>query len=936
MLTLGAIAFAHPWLLAALVVLPALWWLLRITPPSPRHVRFPAVRLLLGLLQREETSTRTPPWLIFLRLLLAELIILALAEPILNPLAGPTGTGPLLLAIDNGWAAARDWPARARAIAALLDGAEREARPVMLLATAAPASGDRIRPSDLLPASEARRPASALQPQPWPVDLATARAALESVRFHEPASVVWLTDGIQEPDAAAFAQRLQRLGPLIAMADGPEALPHLLLPPARQGAELAFEVVRAAAEGDERLALRALDEQGHPIIEAPLVLPAGKTRGDARLALPVELRNEVARVDILGERSAASTVLLDERWRRRPVGIVAASTDQPEPLLGGSFYLDKALAPYSEVRQGSLNRLLSQALAVLVVTDKAPMPPAARDEIARWIERGGTMLRFAGPRLADAGDELVPVRLRKGAREMGGAMSWSQPAPLAPFDAQSPFAGLEVPRDVAIKRQVLAEPSLDLDGKTWARLADGTPLVTAAKSGKGWLVLVHTTADPDWSNLPLSGLFVEMLQRIVGLSQGVATGRERASLPPFRTLNGFGEFVPPSAAASALSADDLGHPVIGPRHPPGYYGTAQARRALNLTTVVSAVAPLGELPAGVERRLYGGSRERDLKPWLLGAALSLAFIDLLIALWLRGLLAGRRVRRAASGVAVMLAALLIASAPAAAQASSGAQQAQPRIVAPAAAEPSNATAPRGTAPPASGEDVFALEATRSTRLAYVITGDPQLDATSKAGLLGLTLVLTERTAVDAGSPMAVDLEKDELAFFPLLYWPIPDNMPALTPQAIEKVAEFMRNGGQIMFDTREPDRDAPSWTVLRQLLAALDAPPLAPLPEDHVLGRSFYLLHEFPGLLTGSTIWVERSEGNLNDGVSSLVIGGNDWAAAWAVDEAGRPLQPAVPGGERQREMAYRFGVNLVMYALTGNYKADQVHLPAILERLGL
>jgi hypothetical protein len=80
---------------------------------------------------------------------------------------------------------------------------------------------------------------------------------------------------------------------------------------------------------------------------------------------------------------------------------------------------------------------------------------------------------------------------------------------------------------------------------------------------------------------------------------------------------------------------------------------------------------------------------------------------------------------------------------------------------------------------------------------------------------------------------------------------------------------------------------------------------------------------------------VERHAGGINDGVSGYVIGGHDWAAAWAVDDLGQPIAAVVPGGEHQREMALRFGVNLVMYTLTGNYKADQVHVPAILERLG-
>ena len=106
-------------------------------------------------------------------------------------------------------------------------------------------------------------------------------------------------------------------------------------------------------------------------------------------------------------------------------------------------------------------------------------------------------------------------------------------------------------------------------------------------------------------------------------------------------------------------------------------------------------------------------------------------------------------------------------------------------------------------------------------------------------------------------------------------------------------------------------------------------------PPDHVLTRAFYLVQDFPGRWTGGQLWVERHEGGVNDGVSSLIIGSHDWAAAWALDDRRRPMFAVVPGGERQREYAFRFGINLAMYAMTGNYKADQVHLPAILERLG-
>ena len=234
------------------------------------------------------------------------------------------------------------------------------------------------------------------------------------------------------------------------------------------------------------------------------------------------------------------------------------------------------------MRRGSATDLLKRELAVLVFADTGPDSPAEEAAVGKWIEAGGLLLRFAGPHLAEQGDHLLPVRLRHGGgRTIGGALSWEQPAKLAPFAPDSPFAGLAIPADVTVSRQVLAEPDLDLAGKTWARLVDGTPLVTAEKRGKGWIVLVHTTANADWSNLALSGLFVEMLRRIVAMSQGVTEAGEEA-LPPIETLDGFGRLQRAPPTARPIPATEIATAIASPRHPPGFYGTADARRALNL------------------------------------------------------------------------------------------------------------------------------------------------------------------------------------------------------------------------------------------------------------------------------------------------------------------------------------------------------------------
>src|SRR5690606_17886953 len=165
------------------------------------------------------------------------------------------------------------------------------------------------------------------------------------------------------------------------------------------------------------------------------------------------------------------------------------------------YYVSRALAPTSELREGDVLELLQRELAVLILVDVGTLTDAARERTDAWVREGGVLLRFAGPRLAQNADSLLPVRPRAGDRVPGGVMSWAQPAALAPFPDDGPFAGLTLPGDVRVERQVLAEPDPDLGGKIWARLADGTPLVTGTRHGDGWLVLVHTTANAEWSNL---------------------------------------------------------------------------------------------------------------------------------------------------------------------------------------------------------------------------------------------------------------------------------------------------------------------------------------------------------------------------------------------------------------------------------------------------
>jgi hypothetical protein len=912
MLSLGLIAFTLPWVLAALAALPIIWWLLRVTPPAPRLVRFPAIRLLFRLKEKEDTPAKTPWWLLLLRLMIVALAIIGLAQPLWNPGGAFRAEGPLVLVVDNGWAAAPNWDRRRSLVAELIEKAEREKRQVIILATARKTANAPIEPSRLLRPADAKALFQAMVPEPWPVDRKAAAEALRKISLPSRGNVVWLSDGIDAPDLAEFLGALSRLGTVAVQVDGPEAQPLLLHAPRLAGDSIVFRMERPDGERPAAYSVRAFSDDGRGVARQRVDFRPGERIVEASLRLPTELRNRISRIDIERHAGAGAVLLLDERLRRRPVGLVAGQGSS-QPLLSDIYYLDRALAPFAELRRGNVAELLQRPLSVVILTDSAPASAEEQAQLRRWVNDGGVLIRFAGPLLAETSDELVPVPIRTGDRTFGGAMSWTKPLPLANFDQNSPFAGLIVPREVEISRQVLAEPTVDLQKKTWARLEDGTPLVTADRRGKGMIILVHTTASPDWSNLPLSGLFVEMLRRMVELSHGVAAGGEDRpqNLAPYQTLDGFGRLGTPPPSALAIESSKLDKVVIGPQHPPGFYGDAANRRGVNLSVSVTSVRPLGELPGSMEKSVYRDSTEVDLKPWLLAAALALLLFDLFLSFFLRGLFVRRIAAPPKTAAKAASVALMVALGAVAAFPSDGAAQTRTESADPA------------------------IRATKETVLAYVLTGDAETDRISRAALIGLGRILTERTSVEPAQPQGVNPNTDELAFYPVIYWPVTAAQAAPSREGVNRLQAYLRNGGMIIFDVRNQGSAMEDAGHLRRLVAGLSIPALTRMPDDHVLTRAYYLLPRFPGRFASNPVWVARADQAAKDGVSPVIIGSNDWAAAWAVDERGRGMFPVTPGGEVQREYAYRAGVNMVMYALSGNYKADQVHVPTILKRLG-
>jgi Domain of unknown function (DUF4159)/Aerotolerance regulator N-terminal len=930
------LSFAEPLMLLGLVSLPLLWWLLRVMPPRPRRIEFPPTRLLFDIAPKEETPSRTPWWLTLLRLAAAALVILAAAGPIWNPQTGLAGSkAPLMILFDDGWSAASNWDSRIKAADELIANADADRRGIALV----PLS-ESTRDVTMMPAGAARVALRQLAPRPYAVDRVDALPAVERfLKSTGDVEIAWLSDGVDTGRGAEFVEGLGKIAAdrTLTIFEGGVASPLALAAAENAAAKMTVKVLRADS-GIATGIVRALDAKGSPIAEARYNFPPQGLETEAAFDLPVELRNDIARLEISGERSAGAVQLLDKRWRRRAIGIVSGSTsDTAQPLLAPIFYLTRALAPFADVRLGdrgapqqAITQFLDQKLPMIVLADVGTLSPELRDRLSAWVDQGGVLVRFAGPRLAQSDDDLVPVKLRRGGRSLGGSLTWEKPQHLAAFTADGPFAGLAVPKDVTVNRQVLAEPDAVLATKSWASLEDGTPLVTGEHRGKGIVSLFHVSADMRWSDLPLSGTFVEMLRRIVDNSgytstpgPGVAGEPSKETVAPLHTLDGFGAFGPPPANAKPLPADYRDRATAD--HPPGFYGPPDGPLAVNTLAAADRIAPLETSALRARRASYTNAEPRDLRGILLSTSLFLFLLDAIVVAFLGAGIAGLLRRRAAPAAAALAFIILAATL----------------------AMPGSARA--------ESSDDFAMKAVSQTRLAYVVTGNADVDSIVKSGLAGLTLFLAQRTALEAGDPVGVDPARDELAFFPLIYWPVVPGAPKPPQDALNKIDAYMKQGGTVVFDTRDaveaPPGDngaaqTPGMQSLRDILSSLDVPELEPVPREHVLTKTFYLLRDFPGRFTSGQTWVETlprededeqasHPARGGDGVSPIIITSNDLAGAWAIRPDGQPMLPLVPGEPKQREFAFRAGVNIVMYTLTGNYKADQVHAPALIERLG-
>jgi hypothetical protein len=874
------ILFTNPWVLSGLAALPVLWFLLRVTPPAPRRVALPSARFLKDLIPTRQTSTHTPWWILILRMATIALIIFAFAGPIYNPAPTAPDSKPVLIVFSNDWAAAASWNEQITAATQIISKSRRGNQNIFILTTA-PSNDDKKFLTGPTTPAQAEGIIKAMTPLPWPGDI--AGALKDAQTLPEKIDSIWLSHGIEEPGADDLYEFLKSRGRFTAHIPAPEKLPLTLKKsPARADDKISITI---AAPGNippgRNVAVHALGARGQIIDTQPVKIKPGEDT-EVFFNTPQNLGGDITQFKIVGAQGAGAVYIIGGGGRKTVAIFGAAADDNPKPFIEARFYIRRALEGFANIIEGPDEKILNEKPDVVILPDTGNLPLETLSALEKWVKDGGLLIRISGPNMAASNEQfLTPLPIRGGNRALDGAMTWEKPQKISAFPETSPLYGINFHEDIFVRQQILTQPTSDMESMTWAKLSDGTPLITSAPFERGRIVLIHTAIDPAWSDLPLSGAFVEILKRIIGLAGRTDIAPNTGGiLNAIWVMDGYGAIVKPGANVKPIPANEFQLIVPGPSAPPGLYGRAGYDIPLNLGDHIQSVAP-AELPGAT---IYGQNFELDLMPYLLYAALMLFIADWTIMVLMAGYYRiGLR--------SAMFCALVFLSFPA------------------------NAFDPTPTD----------IDHAAGFYLAYIKSNDAALDSLTQSGLENLAAELSRRTSAEVSGVIGLDPVTDDLVFFPVIYWPLGMAHTQLSPAAISNIQKYLNHGGTILFDTRDGAGENDTFnTRLGTAIGGLSIPALAPMPQDHVLMRSFYLLDSWPGRMNGGALWMEAQSAPGRDGVSSMIIGGNDWAGAWAEGTQ-----------TRQNETAIRFGVNVVIYALTGNYKADQVHVKSILERLG-
>lgn len=942
--------FLFPWFLLSFLGLPILWRFLRHNPPKPKKEKFTYFYLLKFIKKNDKLVEKPFIPLLLLRLFLVSLIIFSFSHPLQKPKALVLKSdNDLLFLIDNSWCEQAHWKEKIEEAYAFFNNLPKDKKIYFI-----PTIEDKkiieknLKEPDSI--KSVKNKISSLEVQPLTVNrLEIFQKIAQNFKDHQGSiDIIYFTDGLKyQNDKKAF-EILKKLNPkkfIIQQFSGKELYALTNLTQENQSFKVTIKryLKNLNSLKDTNLSLSALDLQGRVIAKTTAQFIRKEKETHAIFSIPLEIRNKVVAIKIDNQMNAGSIFLLGSQYKRNHIVLFSLPLHEiPNPLLSPFYYLAKALEENNDLtylKNASFSENISDILLqnpdIIFLDDRILADNENSRKLKNFVENGGTLVRFAGPKLAKSPEKdiLLPIKLRNRTRVLDSNFRMGNALSIERFSSKSPFKEMEIPKDLKIYRQILPQISSEMQERIWIFLDDGTPFLSAKKEKNGWFFFVHTSLNEKWSNLALNNFFIPFLKQLTNLTvsqsslpsfkKGTSqnTKKEKISLYPWRIINKYGDL---TSANDTLPISDIDFDKKDPsfHHEAGLYKYKNDLYPFNLfkekQNLESIIIPEY---FNAEIITNEGKSAKDFLPFLAFLVMIFFLIDYFYNLKKEFFLRGKITPLFSKFIFLFLSFYIY-------------NQASPMIL---DAKALDMVEERN------------IEAARKTHLAYIITGDEELDETSKLGLESLTEFIIQKTTISPGKVHGLDLEKDDLSFYPLIYWPINAHQKILSKEVIEKINFYMQYGGTILFDTGDQfeksnflsqDKTTNASQNLQKILSQLNVPPLGKVTKDNVLSRSFYLMPNFPGLYSASPLWCvsdkdpEQKEFlEQRDEVSPLLITANNLAAAWAKLQNGEYKYPLIEDQPRQRLWAFRGGINLILYVLTGSYKSDQYHVKSLLDR---
>ncbi len=896
---LNNISFANPLALWAIGSLPLIYLVVKTFPPAPKSFNFSSLYLLKSISSDTITRSKCPIWLLIFRILLILVIIIYFSKPFINSSKLDNKIENYFVFLDAGWSTASEWENYKDTLLEIMLEAKKLNKKFYLLRS----NPDKERDSTIMfqSTNQLSDYLNEQPPSPWQFNLDKTINKLDKTKFKKNTRYFYiLSDFDYYPNEKRISSIIKEKYPNIEIINLVSRI-KVLDKPSIIADNIEIKVKRLGNFfSEDQFYLKMVSKDGQVIYYKNYNFKKNDHTVIIREKFPLSLINRLEKIEIVDQNHAAGKFYFDDLNKKKIIGIVSEIIDYKEnPLLSSVYYIKKALGNENKIIINNLENLISANIDILILPDVGLIEEKLSIILKKWISNGGLLIRFSGPKLAKEYTNFITTeKTYKKIRFLGGQLSWEDEPIIESFPDNSIFRGLEIPDDIVIRKQLMLDFKGNQKYTVLGSLKDGTPLITSKEYDKGKIILFHFTANNDWSNIPITNLFVEMLYRTT-LFNSIRKNDSLEEVKMKYFIDGFGKIQKPDKIIKIKDGIKLQKSHPSPKNIPGIYENDELSIALNLSGNLKYDQFVKESYKNTTEEVFFKKSISDLSKIFLYLIIIFSIVDIIATLMIKINSNILKTFKKKIGYLSMFFLLFCFI---------------------------------------KNDNLKANDYFNETYLAYVKSANENKNKITKRGLNTLSEVLDRRTSISPRGVIEVDIEKDEIFYFPFLYWPIGKTLPDLSARTITKVKDYLFKGGIIFFDAYEikinNSSDSKNLKKMVSFLRKINSNELINIDKKHTLSKSFYLLNSFPGRWNKNLILTDKNDKRINDGVSSIVLGFNDWASAWALDENNYPIYPVVPGGEKQREFAYRVGVNITMYSLTGTYKNDQIHSKSILERL--